>query len=102
MQALIIAALVAQIVGVRGYTLADDSGLTLATTNGRYTLELGWGCDGMNISEDVIVVAGSGGVASLTPIGADVLCDVFIGAPVSDEPCAVDANGECAFADEPQ
>lgn len=97
MQALI--ALVLLLSGVHGYTLPQDDGsMVLAMPSGRYALELGYGCDGMNVAQDVDVSAGSAGVATIAPVDVDVLCDVFVGAPVSDEPCAMDADGVCDIA----
>jgi hypothetical protein len=87
--------------GIAGYTyLQDDGTLMLALPDGRYPVYLGYGCDGMNVTQNVDVVFGSGGVATLSPTGVDALCDVYVDAPVSDVPCVADASGVCNIDDE--
>jgi hypothetical protein len=89
----------AQEIGIRGYTLPQQDGsILLVMPDGRYPIDLGYGCDGLNIAENVDVVAGSGGTAALIPAGTDWLCNVFIEAQVSDEPCAIGEDGTCDYA----
>ena len=97
---IVMVALVAQLAGIRGYTLVDpdDGSMTITLPTGRYELDLGYGCDGMNVAQNVDVSFGSGGVASIAPADVDTLCDVFIGAPVSDTPCATGDDGLCDVA----
>jgi hypothetical protein len=87
------------IVGLPAYTTVTPDGLVLATDTGRYTLELGYGCDDFMVDQNVELLPGSGGVAAITPPGAtDSLCNVLIAGRVSDQPCATDANGLCAIS----
>lgn len=83
--------------GPHAYTVSDpDTGaLELSTQTGTYGLDLGWGCDGMTAGVNVEVLAGSGGVAALVPIGSDVLCNVYIDQQIDNIPCAVNADGVC-------
>lgn len=83
--------------GPHAYTVSDpDTGaLELSTQTGTYGLDLGWGCDGMTTGLNVEVLAGSGGVAALVPIGSDMLCNVFIDQQIDNIPCAVNADGVC-------
>ncbi len=99
MQTLIALALMAQTIGIPGYTLVTDDGMQLVTDTGHYQLLLGYGCDGMNVSQNVSVVVGSGGVAYID--SPDTLCDVFIAAPVSNVPCTTDDAGTCDINYEP-
>jgi hypothetical protein len=87
------------LVGLSSYTLAGPDGLILATDNGRYTLELGYGCDGFVVDQNVEFLPGSGGVGAIAPLGTtDTLCNVLIAGQVSDEPCATNADGACDLA----
>lgn len=83
--------------GPHAYTVSDpDSGqLELSTQTGTYGMQLGWGCDDLTAGVNVEVLAGSGGVASLAPIGTDTLCNVFIDQKVDETPCMVNADGVC-------
>lgn len=84
------------VVGLPSYTVATPDGLVLATDTGRYTLELGYGCDNFMVNQNVELLPGSGGVAAIVaPSGTDTLCNVLIAGRVSDEPCAMDADGVC-------
>ena len=100
MQALIALAMLAQLVGFPAYTYVDASGVVLATDTGRYRLQLGAGCEGYDVPENVSVSAGSGGVASIEASGARFWCNVFIDWPVSDAACAVNDDGVCDIAAE--
>lgn len=89
----------AQEASVRGYTLPQEDGsMLLVLPDGRYPIVLGYGCDGLNIAENVEVVAGSGGTATLIPVATDWLCNVMVDARVSDEPCALGEDGTCDYA----
>ena len=102
MQAVIGLAMLAQIVGAPAYTYVDAGGVVLATDTGRYRLDLGAGCEGYDVPENVTVSAGSGGVASISVPTAEFWCNVFIDDPVSDMPCAVNADGVCDIDAEQQ
>jgi hypothetical protein len=80
MSALIAFALLVQtLIGVPARTeVYDDGSMTLRVDEAVYALELGDGCDGMNVSEDVEVFAGSGNVAAISN-GSEQLCNVLIG-----------------------
>ena len=95
---LIALALLAQVASMPAYTYLDDGGVILATDSGRYRLDLGAGCEGYDVPENVEVVAGSRGVASITAADAMFWCNVFIDQPVSDVPCAVNDDGACDIA----
>ena len=101
MQALIALAMLAQVAGLPAYTYVDDYGVVLATDTGRYRLDLGAGCAGYDVPENVSVTAGSGGVASISVPTAEFWCNVFIDSPVSDDPCAVNLDGVCDIDAEP-
>lgn len=47
-----------------------------------YEVAFGAGCEGFGPDIDVLIVAGSGGVASLMDADGNGLCNVLIGAPV--------------------
>lgn len=82
--------------GPHAVTVASDSGqIELSTQTGTYGLDLGGDCAMMMPGMVVEVLAGSGGVATLWPIGADSVCSVFINSKVDDVPCAVNADGAC-------
>lgn len=101
MQTLIaLALLLSQLAPIRGYTTVDDTGVTLATPDGRYAVELGQGCDGMNVDENVDVYGGSGGIVTLAPADTDAQCSAFVSRSLSDVPCAVDAAGACDVENE--
>ena len=86
---------VMQVAGLPAYTYLDDGGVILATDSGRYRLDLGAGCEGYDVPENVEVVAGSHGVASISVPTAEYWCNVFIDTPVSAEPCAFNTDGLC-------
>jgi hypothetical protein len=85
--------------GFPAYTLTTSDGVVLATDTGRYVLEMGYGCNGYWIDQNVDLLPGSGGVAAIAPLGTtDTLCNVLIAGQVSDEPCATNADGACDLA----
>lgn len=101
MQALIALAMLAQIAGLPSYTYVDDYGVVLATESGRYRLDLGAGCEGYDVPENVDLIVGSGGVASISVPTAEFWCNVLIDTSLSDDPCAVNDDGICDIASEP-
>jgi hypothetical protein len=74
--------------------------LGLATTDGRFTIELGLGCDDLGPGMNVAYLPGSGGVASIQVAGGDALCNVFVDGHTSDVPCAINDAGACDVAAE--
>jgi hypothetical protein len=51
-------------------------------TGGTFEVAFGAGCEDFVPEMDVLVLAGSGGVASLTDVEGNGLCNVLIGSPV--------------------
>jgi hypothetical protein len=95
-------ALLAQVLTApQAYTTGDIDQLGLATLNGRYSIELGQGCDDIGPGVNVELLPGSGGVAAIAPIGSDQVCNVLIDERTSDEPCAQNSDGDCDVAAEP-
>lgn len=95
MPALIALAMLSQVLTTGAYTYVDDTGVVLATDTGRYRLDLGAGCEGYDVPENVDLMAGSGGVASISIATAPFWCNVYIDSPISDNPCAVNVDGVC-------
>jgi hypothetical protein len=97
MHALLMVALLAQVVGMRGYTFeyVDWPGqMMLATKEGQFAIAPGEGCDEVASWTVVEVLPGSGGVAALAPLDSDVVCNVYIEGKVTDDPCR-QIDGEC-------
>jgi hypothetical protein len=87
----------AQPLGVRAYTTDAGSSdhLGLALPNGRYTIELGAGCDGMTPGVNVEYIAGSGGVGAIQLLDIEQLCNVYIDGTLSAELCFTNDEGDC-------
>lgn len=92
--------LLAQVFGVPVYTTAVnvEDHLGLAMPNGRYTIALGAGCDGMTSGVNAVYLAGSGGVGALQLPDTDQLCNVYIDGRISYDSCAMNDEGDCDVA----
>lgn len=86
MAALIALAMLAQQMwtpGILTWLVPGDYDTTvLHLDDASYQVAFGAGCEGFAPDMDVQVVAGSGGVASLSDADGNGLCNVLIGAPV--------------------
>ena len=78
----------------RAYIYTDQDGPILATLSGRYRVEFGQGCDELPGLTNLELLPGSHDVGALAPIDSDVVCSIFVGERLSDEPCA-QTDGVC-------
>lgn len=100
MQVILAALLFAQTVssGISAYTYNAFDSVALATPSGRFLLDLGLGCDDLTVGQNVILLPGSAGVASIASPGSAYQCNVYVASRLSDEPCNTDDNGFCEIS----
>jgi hypothetical protein len=78
-------------------SIASEPAVDLATANGVFLIALGSGCDGIGAGQNVQVLYGSGDVGTITPIGSPQHCQIVFAAQISDQPCAINADGLCDY-----
>lgn len=87
----------AQPIGIPAYTTAvlDSPEVVLVTPAGRFEIQLGLGCEDLIVGQNVELLPGSGGVASIASPGSTYLCNVQVESRLSEDPCRTDDAGAC-------